>query len=846
MPDEIHNAVLNINLQNYRDIRDCLAEDTLWVIELYVHWCPHCQALFATMFKLGHILANSGTKVRFAAANCAVMGELCNEELGAVGHPLVTFLYKGADLRIKSWIQGAYDNRPKEMENTPHGALPKYLVPAEMAKDLLLRLPPEFLPQDAEKSDRLREILRKPGVSAVVAGGGGCPRKRRRRDDWPAQEAAPKPEPEVAPRAPVRAEDIPRLVEERPFAFIGPASPAMSQLYEVTEKYLATVGGAHSAPYIATIEGDSPPDWGELACVFHPGCGEKRCRTMPGEELTLPMLRAIAGWLHGPCTGAGAGGQPNGLAPSWAQAHTAARNASHFSCLDGSPPVAIAAVNDGFCDCGDGSDEVTTAGCAGLAVPGNASGWRPGFFCRNTAGIPYTIAPSRVGDGVCDCCDGSDEGPQSNCMDTCEADLAAAVVPKPAQQQAPSFIANYTTHTHAKIRKETVVVEYYAPWCKHCQQFKKDWQEAAGRLFGRLQFAVVDGTVAPSLLQDANVTGFPTVLLYQGNERGPLRYPGSLTADGLVRWLEEQAGVREEGELHIGNAWQPEPPSSDHAVEDGLEMLVHTLDEWVYPGPGFAAEDLKGLQAWLEVLDANFPFPEAALGSQLSAVARLVRNASITVEQTQGNHALCAPEWKAEIKELKEAYLQRLARGGRPRGTCITDTCRMWALLHVLSLAPAAGPAGSPAPTAAAAVGGGALLDAVHGFLGRYFSCRVCQTHFLRQWDSGAYGLAEAKANTTHGPALYLWRLHNAVSTRVAAESGCVGDRRWPPEDECPECWQDGEEPWDVLAEAAQLRKEGQNRGRAWPRGEGRVPDEEAVLRFLAQRFGGAEGLQAA
>ncbi|CAE8685661.1 unnamed protein product [Polarella glacialis] len=57
------------------------------------------------------------------------------------------------------------------------------------------------------------------------------------------------------------------------------------------------------------------------------------------------------------------------------------------------------AVNDDYCDCpDDGSDEPGTSACS-----------RGHFYCHNEGSIPQVIRTSLLNDGVCDCCDGSDE-----------------------------------------------------------------------------------------------------------------------------------------------------------------------------------------------------------------------------------------------------------------------------------------------------------------------------------------------------------------------------------------------------------------------------------------------------
>jgi len=82
-----------------------------------------------------------------------------------------------------------------------------------------------------------------------------------------------------------------------------------------------------------------------------------------------------------------------------------------FVCRDGSKTVPGSYVNDDYCDCEtDGSDEPGTSACV-----------RGHFFCPNRGYKSVTISSSRVHDGFCDCCDGSDEDGLIVCTNTCEA-----------------------------------------------------------------------------------------------------------------------------------------------------------------------------------------------------------------------------------------------------------------------------------------------------------------------------------------------------------------------------------------------------------------------------------------
>ncbi|CAF1232922.1 unnamed protein product [Adineta ricciae] len=79
------------------------------------------------------------------------------------------------------------------------------------------------------------------------------------------------------------------------------------------------------------------------------------------------------------------------------------------------------------------------------------------------------------------------------------------------------------------------IVEFYAPWCGHCQSLTPEWKRAATALKGIVKIGAVDADNHKSLGQQYGVSGFPTIKIFGTNKRSPSNYQGGRTADAIVQ-----------------------------------------------------------------------------------------------------------------------------------------------------------------------------------------------------------------------------------------------------------------------------------------------------------------------
>lgn len=97
--------------------------------------------------------------------------------------------------------------------------------------------------------------------------------------------------------------------------------------------------------------------------------------------------------------------------------------------------------------------------------------------------------------------------------------------------------------------KDIWIVEFYAPWCGHCQALEPEYKQAASQLKGQVKLGKVDATTETNLAQRFGVKGYPTVKVFDYGEKKDSKaydYPGERKAAAIVEFgakLAESADI---------------------------------------------------------------------------------------------------------------------------------------------------------------------------------------------------------------------------------------------------------------------------------------------------------------
>uniref|UniRef100_A0A0E0M1W9 protein disulfide-isomerase n=1 Tax=Oryza punctata TaxID=4537 RepID=A0A0E0M1W9_ORYPU len=130
-----------------------------------------------------------------------------------------------------------------------------------------------------------------------------------------------------------------------------------------------------------------------------------------------------------------------------------------------------------------------------------------------------------------------------------------------------------------------VLVEFFAPWCGHCQQLTPIWEKAAGVLKGVATVAALDADAHKELAQEYGIRGFPTIKVFVPG-KPPVDYQGARDVKPIVEFALSQVKAllrdRLNGKTSAGSGGKKSGGSSEKTeASASIELNSQNFDKLV-------------------------------------------------------------------------------------------------------------------------------------------------------------------------------------------------------------------------------------------------------------------------
>lgn len=388
---------------------------------------------------------------------------------------------------------------------------------------------------------------------------------------------------------------------------------------------------------------------------------------------------------------------------------------------------------------------------------------------------------------------------------------------------------------------EALLVEFFMPWCGHCQHFKPEYATAAAAIASRVATYAVDCTKEGRLCESFGAKSFPTVMLglpsaFAARETDKLAtFKGRRYVAGeVVKWVDKELGTsfaktgagaravddeqRDDEKRLISRGRRDRVPApEDGDVTSGVkfanvadleratvEMYAQMTSEAVFVS---SLDARRAFVAFLSLASETHP---------LETCYRSLTNLLHRMDDLWPLHG------KNATGQIRASLTLGVRVCGKPRGEDVTVvprwvdcaasveglrgyTCGVWMLLHAMSVR-----------VPASQLSNEDFIVAVRGWVEYFFPCAECREHFLGMIESAENGFKEYETRAD-GAAMWLWRAHNVVNARLAEEetaptesvpTGSVLAKhdpkhpkiQFPSHSACPSCYDSagvGEHSWD-------------------------------------------------
>lgn len=115
---------------------------------------------------------------------------------------------------------------------------------------------------------------------------------------------------------------------------------------------------------------------------------------------------------------------------------------------------------------------------------------------------------------------------------------------KPGNKDDVIELTDSNFETEVLNSKDLWLVEFFAPWCGHCQKLAPEWAKAATELKGKVKVGAVDATVHTVTASRYQVQGYPTIKVFAAGIKDSSSvedYQGPRSASDIIQFASGRA-----------------------------------------------------------------------------------------------------------------------------------------------------------------------------------------------------------------------------------------------------------------------------------------------------------------
>lgn len=123
--------------------------------------------------------------------------------------------------------------------------------------------------------------------------------------------------------------------------------------------------------------------------------------------------------------------------------------------------------------------------------------------------------------------------------------------------------------------QETVLLEFYAPWCEHCKNFESHFEKLHERIQNmdeNIFLARINAEENKNVAKFFDIQGYPSIILFVNGD--PIFYNNDLTYEAVFDWMND-ALIREPAEISTDEGFD--------SLSENLETIHVFAGEYTHP-----------------------------------------------------------------------------------------------------------------------------------------------------------------------------------------------------------------------------------------------------------------------